>query len=62
MWRSPGTDAHAEHAGAWLALVHIMTKEVIPALAYDMLAGCIWSEPGQPEQAHCVTLHIVFFP
>lgn len=38
-----------------------MIKEVTPALADELLAVCIWSESGQPEQAHYGTLGTVFF-
>lgn len=43
------------------ALAPIMIKVVTPALADELLAVCIWSESGQPEQAHYGTLGIVFF-
>lgn len=52
MWSSPGTDAHAGQAGAWAPLVHIMMEEATAALAYELLASCLWSEAGQPEQAY----------
>lgn len=38
--------------GAWVPLVHIMMEEATAALAYELLASCLWSEAGQPEQAY----------
>lgn len=38
-----------------------MIKKVTPALADELLAVCLWSESGQPEQAHYGTLGTVFF-
>lgn len=43
------------------ALAHTMIKEVTPTLADELLAVCVWSESGQPEQAHYGTLGTVFF-